>query len=429
MKKLMTLVLLLAITTMSFAQKNEIKAIEKALKNANFADAKSAASAADALVGNMDDKSKAKFYLLKAKALYANGAGTDENIDEAISSLDKLKDLESKMGKLKYTKEANEMTTGMISSFLTKANDAFKSKNYKVAAKGFEKVYRMSPIDTLYLYYAASSAVTDQDYDTSLDYYLELKNMGYSGIQLNYYATNKETGEEELFPGKDTRDLSIKIAKTHNNPRDEKSKSKSGEIVKNIALIYVSQGKNEKALGAMADARAENPDDLGLLLSEANVHLKMGNRDKFKELMKTATERDPDNAELLYNLGVLAAEGGNAEEAIKYYEKAISIDPVYVDAYNNLAVVILEGEAGIVEEMNGLGTSSADNKKYDELKEKRAKLYQDAIPHLEKALELRKTNIDAARTLMNIYSAIGDTDKFKAMKVKVAELEAAAGGN
>ena len=425
----MTLVLLLAITTMSFAQKNEIKAIEKALKNANFADAKSAATAADALVGNMDDKSKAKFYLLKAKALYANGAGTDANIDEAISSLDKLKDLESKMGKLKYTKEANEMTTGMISSFLTKANDAFTSKNYKVAAKGFEKVYRMSPKDTLYLYYAASSAVTDQDYDTSLDYYLELKNMGYSGIQLNYYATNKETGEEELFPGKDTRDLSIKIAKTHNNPRDEKSKSKSGEIVKNIALIYVSQGKNEKALGAMADARAENPDDLGLLLSEANVHLKMGNRDKFKELMQTATERDPDNAELLYNLGVLAAEGGNAEEAIKYYEKAISIDPGYVDAYNNLAVVILEGEAGIVEEMNGLGTSSADNKKYDELKEKRAKLYQDAIPHLEKALELRKTNIDAARTLMNIYSAIGDTDKFKAMKVKVAELEAAAGGN
>ena len=34
----------------------------------------------------------------------------------------------------------------------------------------------------------------------------------------------------------------------------------------------------------MADARASNPDDLGLLLSEANVHLKMGNRDKFKDL-------------------------------------------------------------------------------------------------------------------------------------------------
>lgn len=425
----MTLVLLLAFTTMSFAQKNEIKAIEKALKSANFADAKTAVAAADGLVGSMDDKSKAKFYLLKAKALYANGAGTDTNIDDAIASLDKLKDLESKMGKLKYTQEANEMTSGMLNSFLTKANDAFNSKNYKVAAVGFEKVYRMSPKDTLYLYYAASAAVTEQDFDTALEYYLELKNMGYSGVQLNYYATNKETGEEEVFPGKDSRDLSIKIAKSHNNPQDVKSESKTAEIVKNIALIYVSQGQNEKALGAMADARAENPDDLGLLLSEANVHLKMGNRDKFKELMQAATERDPNNAELLYNLGVLAAEGGNAEESIKYYEKAISIDPGYVDAYNNLAVVILEGEAGIVEEMNSLGTSAADNRKYDELKEKRAKLYQDAIPHLEKALELRKTNIDAARTLMNIYSAIGETEKFKAMKARIETMEATAGGN
>ena len=41
----------------------------------------------------------------------------------------------------------------------------------------------------------------------------------------------------------------------------------------------------------------------------------------------------------------------------RYYEKAITLDPNYVDAYNQLAVVILDGEAGIVEEMNGLGNS------------------------------------------------------------------------
>ncbi|REE08178.1 tetratricopeptide repeat protein [Winogradskyella pacifica] len=428
MKKLLTLVLVVAITSLSFAQKNEIKAIEKALKNSNFADAKSATTEAEALIGSMDDKSKAKFYLLKAKALYANGNGTDANVDEAITSLDNLKALESKMGKLKYTQEANEMTTGMVNTFLTKANDAFTNKNYKVAAKGFEKVYRMSPKDTLYLYYAASSAVTEPDYNTALDYYLQLKNMGYSGAQMNYYATNVETGEEENFANKSSRDFSVK-AKLHKDPRNEKSESKTAEIVKNIALIYVSQGDNEKALGAMADARAENPDDIGLLLSEANVYLKMGNKEKFRSLMEEATEKDPTNAELQYNLGVLAAEGGNSEAAIKYYEKALAINPNYVDAYNNLAVVILNGEAEIVEQMNNLGTSSADNKKYDELKEKRTQVYQQAIPYLEKALELKSTNVDAARTLMNIYSALGETDKFKAMRAKIEEIETSANGN
>ena len=29
--------------------------------------------------------------------------------------------------------------------------------------------------------------------------------MGYTGIQMNYYATNKETGVEELFPVGDTK--------------------------------------------------------------------------------------------------------------------------------------------------------------------------------------------------------------------------------
>jgi tetratricopeptide (TPR) repeat protein len=428
MKKLMTLVLLLAVASMSFAQKSELKAIEKALKNSNFGDAKSAVSAAEALLGNMDDKSKAKFYLLKAKSLYAEGKGSDSEIDEAIESIDQLKDLESKMGKLKYTPEANEMSSSMFNSSFEKANNAFQNKNYKVAANGFDKIYKMSPKDTIYLYYAASAAVSDADYVRALDYYTKLKNLGYTGISMNHYATNVESGIEESFPNETTRDLSVKT-KSHKDPRDDKTESKSAEIVKNIALIYVSQGEDEKALGAMADARAENPDDLSLLLSEANVYLKMGNKDKFKSLMEEAVAKDPNNAELLYNLGVLAAQGGNSEESINYYEKAISIDPTYVDAYNNLAVQILAGESGIVEEMNGLGTSAADNKKYEELKEERLQLYRDAIPYLEKALDLKNTNIEATRTLMSIYSALGETEKFKAMKVKFEEMEASADGN
>lgn len=429
MKKLLTLVLVFAVITVSFAQKNEVKTIEKAIKNANFSDAKSAVGAAEALMGNMDDKMKAKFYFLKAQALYANGAGTDADVDKAITTLDKLKDLESSMGKLKYTEQANIMKDGMFRSYLEKANQSITNNDFKSAASRFEKVYKMKPTDTIYLYYAASSAVNAKDYDTSLKYYNQLKNMNYNGIQMYYYATDKETGEEQVFPDPKSRDLSVKIAKTHNNPRDEKSKSKKAEIVKNIALIYVSQGEDEKALASMADARKENPDDLGLLLSEANVHLKMGNRDKFKALMEEATAKDPNNAELQYNLGVLAAEGGNNEEAKGYYSKAISINPNYVDAYNNLAVVILAGEADIVEEMNGLGTSSADNRRYDELKEEKNQLYREAIPHLEKALSLRASNVDTAKTLMNIYSVLGETDKFKEMKAKVEKLEAAAGGN
>jgi tetratricopeptide (TPR) repeat protein len=226
----------------------------------------------------------------------------------------------------------------------------------------------------------------------------------------------------EAFNNKALRDLSVK-AGTHISPKDKKSDSRTGEIIKNIALIYVNNGDNEKALAAMKQAREANPDDLSLLLSEANVQLKLGNKDEFKKLIEIATQKDPNNAELQYNLGVVAAEAGDAESAKKYYEKAVAIDPEYADAHNNMAVLILGKEQALIEKMNGLGTSSADNKKYDELKEQRTQLYRDAIPYLETTLKIRPKNLEAAKTLMNIYSAVGETAKFKDMKAKVEAMQ------
>ena len=52
--------------------------------------------------------------------------------------------------------------------------------------------------------------------------------------------------------------------------------------------------------------------------------------------------------------------------------------------------------------MNGLGTSRADNVRYDELKLKREELYRECVPVLEKLVELNK-NQEAIKTLMNIY--------------------------
>ncbi|WP_439152688.1 tetratricopeptide repeat protein [Winogradskyella sp.] len=427
MKKLIALVLLVAFTSISFAQKSEIKAIEKALKKSNFADARTSVTAAEALLGNMDDKAKAKFYFLKAQSLYANGAGTDAQVDEAIESLDKLKTLESQMGKLKYTDEANEMKSSMFNSFIEKANQAFNNNDFVTAAKRFEKIYRVSPKDTLYLYNAAYSAVEAQDYDMAIDYFLKLKELGYTGIKTNYYAVNKETNQEEKFADKAGRDFSVKI-KTHLKPRDEKAESKRGEIVRNIALIYVSQGENEKALAAMVDAREENPDDLGLIIAQAQMYLKMGNKEMFAELIDEASSKGTDDAEFLFNLGTLLAESENHAEAKKYYQNAIDKDPTYNYAYINMAFSILADEANIVKEMNGLGNSAADNKRYDELKEKRENLYREAIPYFEKSLTL-KDDINVITNLMNLYSVLGETDKYKELKAKKEQMEAAAGGN
>ena len=84
-----------------------------------------------------------------------------------------------------------------------------------------------------------------------------------------------------------------------------------------------------------------------------------------------------------------------------------------------MAVLLLEREQSIIEEMNSLGSSAADNRRYDALKDERTALFNSAIPYLERALKNDPDNFDAAKTLMNIYSAIGETAKYKEMKAKV----------
>ncbi|MCK5401060.1 MAG: tetratricopeptide repeat protein [Flavobacteriaceae bacterium] len=422
MKKYIVLSLALMLCLFSFAQKKEIKTAEKAIKSNNFADAKAALQSAEALMSAMDEKTKAKFYFLKGQALYANGTGNDLDISEALNSFKMLKEVEEKSGKKTYTAQASEIKLNMGNAFIKKASDAYEQKNYIVASANFERAYRVSTSDTLYLYNSASVAVLGKKYDTALKIYDELMALGYTGITMEYYATDVETGKEQSFQNKQLRSFSIQGG-SHKDVRDVKTKSKVGEIAKNIALIYVELGDNDKAIEAIEKAKAISPNDFNLLVSEANIRYKIGDKEKYKELIAEALRIEPNNVDLVFNLGVMAADDDDVETAKKYYNMAIDLDPKYTKAKMNMAALLLSQEQKIIDEMNALGSSAADDLKYDELKNSRQQLYKDAIPYLSSTLELEPNNLSAAKTLMNIYSAIDDMPNYKAMKAKVEELE------
>ena len=422
MKKNVVLILALMMSVFTFAQKKEIKEAEKAIKGNNFANAKSAINAAEALISAMDDKTKAKFYFLKAQALYANGAGSNEDVAGAFKSFDDLAQLENRIGKKTYTPKADAMKLEMVNNFVKKGSDAYEQKNFTEASLNFERAYRASPADTLYLYNAATVSVMEKDYDRAIGIYNELMDIGYTGITTEFRATDKETGQDEVFPTETMRDLSVR-AGTHENSRNEKTDSKLGEIAKNVALIYIEQDKTEEAIAAIEKAKKSNPNDVNLILSEANAYYKMGNNEKYKELITKALELDPTNVDLVFNLGVFAAQENNFEQAKSYYDKAIEMDSGYKNAYMNMAALILDQEQKIIDEMNNLGTSAADNKKYDELKNQRQQLYKDAVPYLVSVMEIDPKDLGAARTLMNIYSALDDMPNFNAIKAKIEELE------
>ena len=427
MKKLAILMMLI-ICSNSFSQKKELRQINKLISESFFTEAESSLEAISALVEVSDDKIKAQYYFYLAKV-----SNELEKFNDAISAYDNLKSINDSAYSTIIKSEFDFLYSQIETSIINSAVEDNRNSNYSVASDKLLMAYRMNEEKNKdYLYYAAGSAVNSKEYDKALNYYVELKENNYTGVIDEYYITNNETGEEEKVS--ETEFDLLKSSKDYSNPRVGQTESRYPEIVKNIALIYVQQGKNDIAIEAIKEARSIQPDDTSLILNEADLYIRISNnsddeserdlyRKKFKELMELAITKDPENGILYYNLGVISSEQGENDSALEYYKKAIEFKPDYVDAYLNLVAVILDGEQSIVDEMNNLGTSKKDNIRYDELKVERENLYKECIPFLEKLIEVSPTNIDALNTLKNIYGVLGENEKFKDLSAKINEIQ------
>ncbi len=412
----------------SQGQKKELRKIDKLIIESFYEEAKDELNISKSLILSADEKYKAQFYFYDAKV-----SVEIKDFKNAISSLNSLLKINKTAYPTKVEQEYESLSAVISNSIVNAAVKDNQDGNFLDAADKLIMAYEMDKDQyTDYLYFAAGSAVNGKNYDKALEYYIKLKDSGYTGVADEYYVTNNETGLEEKV-SKTEFDL-LKSSKDYSNPRTGQTESRLPEIVKNIALIYVQQGKNDLAENAIREARRIQPNDVSLLLNEADLYIRISNnsndedeallyRNKFKDLMQKAIELDPNNGILYYNLGVIYAEQGELALAKENYTQAIVLIPDYVDAYLNLVSVILEDEIKIVEEMNSLGNSSKDNMKYDELKIEREDLYKECVPLLENLLKVSPENIDALNTLKNIYGVLGNNDGFMQLKAKIEELQ------
>lgn len=396
--------LIILFSTQLYSQKKELKLAQKAYNKGDLLLAESIISSNKDFFDSSEDKIKNQVLFLTAKINYDN-----ENYELAFDSYILLKSIPSMQS------EINENLNLFRETLIDKAINESENKDFLKSSRKLYMAYMIMPETSEdYLYYAASNAINGNDYNKALEYYLKLKEIKYDGIKTKFYVTDaKSKMESEVSEAEYNI---FQKSKNYSNPRTENTKSLYPEIVKNIALIYAQQlDEPDKALEAVRDARVDNPDDIGLILTAAEIYIKLGEKEKFIELVSQAIEKDPDNAVLYFNLGVVNKDLGYLDESRKFYERAIEIDPKYEAAYFNLTSLILDGESEIVNEMNSLGTSRADNARYDLLKEKRESLYLECVPLLKKLVEIND-NPEAIRTLMNIYGTIGDNQGYLEMK-------------
>ena len=402
MKRIALLTVIL-IFNFSFSQKKELRKAQKLYDAGDIAGASQILTENQSLLESADQKVKPNYDFLRGKI-----AQNNKEFQTAFDLFNSVKDVASI--KDEVIQQLNLLSADIVNS----AIDDNGSGDFKSSTEKLYLAYLIDPeLNKDYLYFAASSAVNAEMFDVALGYYIQLKEIDYTGVVTKYYVTEIESGVETEVTESEYN--LYKKSKSYENHREEDTPSKFPEIVKNIALIHAQLGDDDKAMAAVQEARLSNPSDLNLILTEANIYIELGEKEKFQSLMSEAIAQDPNNSNLYYNLAVVTSDLGEKDAARGYYEKAIEIDPEYENAYLNLVALILEGEQTIVEQMNSLGTSAADNTKYDALKLDRENLYKECVPILRSLIQIGE-NEDAIKTLMNIYGTLGDNEGYKEMK-------------
>lgn len=401
------------LTLAAVAQKDQVKNAEDAIDDGNYAEAQAQLKVAEPNLSGLNDKWQENFYLYKGQAYYQGGAATSaEDLQTAALAFEKAAQMGNTDAQETLAKLKNDMIQGAI--------DDQNAQKFESAAEKLITSYEISKVDTVYLYYAANNYVQAEQYDKAVEYLEQLNELGYDGSSTVYTAVNTETGETENFNSKEQRDLMAKSG-AYKDPGMEKQPSKKGEIASLIARIYINQKQYDKAIESIDAAKAANPDDVSLVMSEANMYYQMGEKEKAVSILESAGEMDPNNPQTFNNIGLMYAELDNHEKAIENYEKALAIDDSYNDARINLIASLLNGERTIIDEMNGLGMSKADTKRYDELNAERKALYEKTVPYLEEALKNDPSDQAVIKTAMNIYSNLGNQEKVEEMKAMLEQ--------
>ena len=413
----------------SLAQKKELRQIKRLIDEKFFQEAESILESNKDFLLSGDSKTDAQYYY------YATKIYTEiKSFKLATNSLDKLLSINTSFYNSEMKLDYNNLEEILVVALV---NSAVADNSSKKWMEGVEKLllaYEMDKQKNIdYLYFAASGAVNAENFDLALEYYLSLKEKNYTGIKDEYFITNVQSGIEEKVT--ETEYKIYQSSKEYVNPRIGKTESRYPEIVKNIALIYVKKGEDDLAIDAINEARSIQPDDLYLILNEADLYIRLSNnatddnlrsqyRQKFKDIMTLAVEKDPKNGILYYNLGIISSEQGESSDAKSYFEKAIEFKPDYVDSYVAIVNIILEQQSIIIGEMDKIAMSNkkSDIEKYDKLKEELNDVWRKCIPYCEKALEYDPNDVEVLKLLSQFYYKLDNIDGYKEINAKIEKL-------
>jgi len=399
--KLTLIVICLIFSQASFGQKKEVQNAYSALGRGELQDALTSINNA---TNDEDTKVMAKTWLYRGKIMDAIAASTKDQglvtdpAGEAVKSYIRAYQLDEKR------EFKDDIYIALYNLFTTYYNQAVASIGKLEYGSSYKNFARASEIMKVLPKLNTRFKISP---DTATFY------KGYSAYKIEKYPAAKST-------------FQYLIDSTNYRTPD----------------LYVLQGNtflalNDTAggLAVLEKGKAQFPDNLSIMLSTLNIYL-FTNRfkeaiDKLNEAIDKLPNSKLPEDELktkssdLYNaLGDAYDRVNDTAKGNAAYRKAIEVKPDYFRPYFSLGAEYYNVAVEINKNMNKLGTSDADQKKYDAMKVDRDRNFIMAIPFLEKAHSINAKDMDTLRALKEIYTRTNQKDK--ADKIK-AEIDALGG--
>lgn len=290
---------------------------------------------------------------------------------KAFDGLQKAKKIDDKH---KVDKEANEYLSKLSAVFYQNGSNAFKMQKYLNAAKCFADAFKvaasLNKVDTTAAFNAGISAMMGKDHK----------------FAANYLKKSIDAGSPD--------------------PK-----------------AYIFYTRSLKALGdtaaaqkALTEGRKVHPNDLGLLLEQAQMYLERGESESLIKSLKEAISKDPsspNNANLYFLIGKSYDDLMDKAQAEEYYKQALSVNPNFFEAVYNIGAIYINKASKLQKEANNLPLS--EDKKYNALNDEANENLKTALPWLEKALEIRPTDSATIKALKEAYTRLKMNDKLKEM--------------
>ncbi len=286
----------------------------------------------------------------------------------SFESLKKAKELDVKG---KYKKDIDLYLQNLYNLYFSQGATNFNDQDYNLAKENLKSAFDIQEVrgsfDTTAAFYVGLVSFMDKDADNTIDYMKKCDEVGYADPRIYIYW--------------------------------------------NRALKM--EGDTTAALDVVIKGRKKYPEELSILLEQAQIYLEKGENEKLKESLLKAIDKDSSNANLLFLLGKTYADEGDKVNAEKYYAKAGEAKPDFFEAFYNIGAIYNNQASELMKQANDLPLEKTDE--YNALIKQANVNLEKAIPWLEKALKIKPDDTFTRHALKEAYTRLKQYDKAKAL--------------